>query len=100
MIAYVLKNEEGNYLSMSGGSTNNWFEASKFDEHGIKSREMYLKCGYSLYSFEVQEELVSPKLCGEYCGNSYNVEVTKEGIVLGCSVCNKNKSIDSFVRIK
>jgi len=88
-----MKNEEGEYLSMGGGSTDNWFEASKFDKEGIKSREMYLKCGYELYNFEVKEYKTPPKLCGEYCGNEYNLEMMQEGIFFGCNVCNKKQSL-------
>lgn len=55
MIGYMFKDEEGKYLSMHGGVTDDWFEASKFDEEGIKSRSIYLKCGYKLISFKVEK---------------------------------------------
>lgn len=100
MIGYCLKNDDGKYLSMSGDPTDNWFEASKFDELGIESRKMYLKCGYELFSFEVNEYKTPLKLCGEYCGNKYNAEIKQEGIFFGCEVCNKKQTLENTLRIK
>lgn len=66
MIGYCLKNDEGKYLSMSGGRTTNWFEASKFDWSGIESRKMYLECGYTLFEFNITESETAKGLCGSY----------------------------------
>ena len=56
IIAYTLVNDEGNFISMTGGETDDWFKASKFDEEGIESRKVYLKCGFKLKKFKVIEE--------------------------------------------
>lgn len=52
---YTLIDDDGFYLGMDGGKTYNWIEASKFDEDGIEKRKMYLKCGYHLKKFKMEE---------------------------------------------
>lgn len=90
MIGYVLKDSEGNYVSMTGGATTDWFKASKFDYEGIKSREMYLKCGYELYSFEVRE---SNKIivceCGNYCSAEFDIDMRQDGFYKVCQHCKE-----------
>lgn len=98
MIGYVLKDEEGKYVSMLGGITDDWFKASKFNENGIESRKTYLKCGFKLHRFEVNEKGEEPvKLCGEYCNAKYLVSIDKEGLSLSCERCGLDKSLTGLI---
>ena len=55
MLIYALKNDKGEYISMSGGKTTNWLEASKFDESQMESRLKYTNPEFKLVTFEVKE---------------------------------------------
>lgn len=93
MIGYVLMDSEGNYVSMTGGETKDWFKASKFDHDGIKSRTMYLKCGYELYSFEISiPQKAQPKACGEFCDSKMGIAIQQDGIFAECEKC-KHKTV-------
>lgn len=89
MIGYCMRNDEGEYLSMNGGSTASWFEASKFDRSGIESRKMYLECGYKVFKFDIQESEAAPNICGNYCSNTMKVNLDNEGIYMSCDYCGE-----------
>lgn len=89
MIGYTMKNSKGEYLAMDGGSTTDWFKASKFDKSGIKSREMYLDCGYKLIKFEIKEHQHVLSLCGNYCDAELTVNISQEGLKSECSYCGE-----------
>lgn len=55
MKVFALRNDEGYYVSMSGGQTKNWFEASKFPEEDVEKRMKYADEEFKLISFVVQE---------------------------------------------
>lgn len=93
MIGYCLKNDDGEYLSISGGTTTNWFEASKFDKSGIKSRKMYLECGYKLFEFDIQESETVKSLCGDYCDSKLIASIDKECVSVFCDQCNKKANL-------
>lgn len=96
MIGYCLKNDEGKYLSMSGGTTDNWFEASKFDRSGIEARKMYLECGYTLFEFNITESETIKGLCGNYCDNKLTACIDNEGVSVICDKCNRKTILPRF----
>lgn len=55
MIIHAMRNEKGEYVSMSGGKTTNWLEASKFDDSQLERRLTYTNPEFQLVSFEVIE---------------------------------------------
>lgn len=55
MRIYALRNDEGEYVSMSGDKTTKWLEASKFDESQVESRLKYINPEFKLVAFEVNE---------------------------------------------
>lgn len=55
MIICALRNDKGEYVSMSGDKTTKWLEASKFDESQVESRLKYTNPEFKLVTFEVKE---------------------------------------------
>lgn len=55
MIVYSLRNDKGQYISMSGLLTTEWIEASKFSEESIERRLKYTSEDFKLVKFEVKE---------------------------------------------
>lgn len=55
MKVYTIRNEKGEYLSMSMDLTKNWFEASKFPESEVEQRKLYLNDGFKIVEFELVE---------------------------------------------
>lgn len=55
MKVYALRNKEGQFVSMSGGLTTDWFKASKFPESDIEKRMKYVDDTFELVIYEVQE---------------------------------------------
>lgn len=59
MKVYCLRNDKGEYISMSGTKTPNWLEASKFGYKDVERRVKYSDPGFKLVTFEVKEEKVN-----------------------------------------
>lgn len=57
MYIYCLRNEKGEYISMSGLLTKDWLQASKFGEESIESRLKYVNDDFKLVKFKVEEEI-------------------------------------------
>lgn len=55
MEIYCLRNDKGQYISMSGLLTTDWLEASKFREESIERRMKYVNENFKLVKFEVKE---------------------------------------------
>lgn len=55
MIICTLRNAEGEYVSMSGGKTTDWFQASKFPEENAKKRLRYTDEEFELVRFDMWE---------------------------------------------
>lgn len=55
MFVYALKNSNGQFLSMSGGLTKDWFQASKFPESEIEKRMKYVDGDFKLVTYTVEE---------------------------------------------
>lgn len=55
MEIYCLRNDKGQYISMSGLLTTNWLEASKFGKESIEKRLKFVNDDFKLAKFEVKE---------------------------------------------
>lgn len=55
MVIFTLRNEKGEYISMSGGLTTDWLQASKFGEQSIETRLKYTSEDFKLVKFKVEE---------------------------------------------
>ena len=55
MIVHAMRNEKGEYVSMSGDKTTDWLKASKFDDSQLEHRLKYTNPQFQLVSFEVIE---------------------------------------------
>lgn len=55
MKVYALRNSNGDYISMSGDTTVNWFEASKFPKADVGRRKKYADEQFKLVEFDVAE---------------------------------------------
>lgn len=52
---YCLRNNNGEYISMSGDLTKDWLKASKFSDLEIERRLKYVDEKFKLVKFEVTE---------------------------------------------
>lgn len=55
MRVYALMNDENKFLSMSGGLTHDWFEASKFPVEQIERRLKFYGEDFFLMEYSVEE---------------------------------------------
>lgn len=55
MIICTLRNDKGEYVSMRGGKTTDWFQASKFPEEDAKQRLRYADEEFDLIRFDMWE---------------------------------------------
>jgi len=51
----TLRNDKGEYVSMSGGKTTDWFQASKFPEEDAEKRLKYIDDEFKLVRFDIWE---------------------------------------------
>lgn len=62
MIVCTLRNGKGEYISMSGGKTTDWFQASKFPESDVQRRLEYINDEFKLIRFNLREIQESEQL--------------------------------------
>lgn len=56
MIICTLRNDKGEYVSMSGDKTTDWFQASKFPEEDAKKRLRYVDKEFEIVRFYMWEK--------------------------------------------